>query len=143
MPTNGEMIKKARKPKVMLVGTFPDLFLEALTELEVDFEVNKTTRPVGDQKVDILVIAPDRTDQVCEYVGKFMAVPVVHQGVKGFYDFNPLKETGNAFLFADNSAWHMLEAFIRANETFKFTYDWKVLKEEVQDFAKYGLVSSS
>ncbi|MFA6992285.1 MAG: hypothetical protein WC269_03325 [Candidatus Gracilibacteria bacterium] len=40
-------------------------------------------------------------------------------------DYNPNHETGNAFLFKDETAWAIFASLVRALETFKFPYDWK------------------
>jgi hypothetical protein len=125
--------------KIMLVGSFNDIFLEALKELKIKFILNKSSKPELDTtEVEAIVFATDRTEQVLDYVRKYKAVPILSNKIEGFFDFNPLKENGNAFLFTENTPWHMLEAVIRAKETFKFPYDWKTLREEVQDTAKYA-----
>jgi hypothetical protein len=127
-----------KRPRLMLVGSFNDLFLEALTELEFDFELNKSSKPTSTLEVDVVVIAADRTEQTLDYVKKYKAVPVINEVSMNFSEYNPLKETGNAFVYEKNSAWHMLAAVLRASETFKFSYDWKNLLEEVKDTAKYA-----
>lgn len=129
---------KAKRPRLMLVGSFNDLFLEALTELEFDFELNKSSKPTSSLEVDVVVIAGDRTEQALDYVKKYKAVPVINEESMNFSEYNPLKETGNAFVYQKNSPWHMLAAVLRASETFKFSYDWKNLLEEVRDTAKYA-----
>ncbi len=129
---------KAKRPYLMLVGSFNDLFLEALTELEFNFELNKSSKPTTSLEVDVVVIAADRTEQALDYVKKYKAVPVINETSMNFAEYNPLKETGNAFVYEKNSPWHMLAAVLRASETFKFSYDWKNLLEEVKDTAKYA-----
>lgn len=130
--------KKILKPRLMLVGSFNDLFLEGLKDLEFEFVLNKSSKPVNGAEVDVVVIATDRTDQALEYVKKHKAVPIVHEESMVFSDFNPVEEVGNAFIYLENSPWHMLAAVLRAAETFRFSYDWKSLKEEVEDTAKYA-----
>lgn len=130
--------KKLIKPKLMLVGSFDDLFLEGLKELEFEFVLNKSSKPSKEKDVDVVVIGSDRTDQALDYVKKYKAVPIVYEESRIFADFNPIEEVGNAFVYAENSSWHMLAAVVRANETYKFSYDWKSLKEEVEDTAKYA-----
>jgi len=130
--------KKTLRPKLMLVGSFSDLFLEGLSDLDFDFVLNKSSKPTQNVSVDVVVVATDRTDQALDYVKKYKAVPVVYKESRIFADFNPIEEVGNAFIYSENSPWSMLEAVLRANETYKFSYDWKSLKEEVEDTAKYA-----
>ncbi len=123
--------KQAKGPKVMLVGTFPDVFLEAITDLEVNFFLHKSTKVEKQAKADIVVIAEDRKGEVMDFVMKTRAVPVVREGVRGFTDFDPISETGNGFLFHQNSPWHMLQSLLRAIDTYKFVYDWKVIQSQI------------
>lgn len=43
-------------------------------------------------------------------------------------DYNPNQETGNAFVFDQQTPWHAFGAMVRALETFKFPYDWKTIQ---------------
>lgn len=122
-----------RKPKIALVGTFNDWFLEGVTELDMDFTLCSNENGVSKKRYDIVVIAPDRTDNAYEAVIKFGAVPVVSAKTDGFKSFDPIKETGNAFLYYEDNPWHMLEAIIKAQETYKFEYDWKTVVREMKD----------
>jgi hypothetical protein len=130
---------KQKRPKLMLVGSFTDLFLEAITELGFEFELNKSSKPTKSAKYDVIVVDGDRSAEALDYVKKYKAVPVMYQANKYFNDFNPVKESGNAFIYTVNNDWNILEAVLRANETFKFKYDWKTLMGEVSDTAKYSV----
>ena len=44
---------------------------------------------------------------------------------KELCDYHPNHETGNAFIYNDNTAWSAFAALVRAVETFKFPYDWQ------------------
>lgn len=62
---------------------------------------------------------------------------------KALNDYNPVQETGNAFLAADATPWLIFAALVRALETFKFPFDWRTIerhgmesvgdKKEVED----------
>ena len=123
--------KKSESPRIMLVGSFPDMFLEGISELGFDFFLYKSSKAEKTKDADIVVVGLDRLDQAVEYVCKSKAVPVVKKGTRSFVDFNPLSEEGNAFLYEGGSQWHMLQALIRAVETYKFEYDWKVVCDQV------------
>ncbi len=48
-------------------------------------------------------------------------------------DYNPVQETGNAFLFESLSPWHAFAALVRAVETHKFPFDWKTIQRHCQE----------
>lgn len=56
-------------------------------------------------------------------------VPVSPAGI-GIHDYNPNQESGNAFTYQKENAWHCYGALVRALETFKFPYDWKTIQKE-------------
>lgn len=43
-------------------------------------------------------------------------------------NYNPVQETGNAFLYESASKWHGFGALVRALETHKFPFDWKTIQ---------------
>ena len=40
-------------------------------------------------------------------------------------DYDPTHETGNSFVYKNETPWDIFAALVRARETFKFPYDWK------------------
>ncbi len=42
-------------------------------------------------------------------------------------DYNPIQETGNAFVFGTPSKWTAFAAIVRAVETYKFPFDWRTI----------------
>jgi len=50
-----------------------------------------------------------------------------------FQDFNAQEESGNAFLFHKNNFWEFFTAIIRASENYKFSYDWKNIRENIKE----------
>ena len=40
-------------------------------------------------------------------------------------NYNPNEETGNSFTFRAINPWDVFSAFVRANETYRFPYDWQ------------------
>lgn len=40
-------------------------------------------------------------------------------------NYHPNQETGNSFTFKEMNAWDMFSAVVRANETYRFPYDWQ------------------
>ncbi len=52
-------------------------------------------------------------------------------------DYNPNKETGNAFVFKGKSTWDIFASLVRAIETYKFPYDWKhIIREGLRSVEK-------
>jgi len=43
-------------------------------------------------------------------------------------DYNPVQETGNAFVYDKANVWQCFAALARATETFKFPYDWRTIQ---------------
>ena len=58
---------------------------------------------------------------------QYGVVPVAPTG-SGLSDYNPVQETGNAFLAADVTPWLLFAALVRALETFKFPFDWRTIE---------------
>jgi glycogen synthase len=50
-------------------------------------------------------------------------------------NYNPNLESGTSFLFEENSVWSTFAALVRANENFRFPYDWKVICKNALDAA--------
>lgn len=44
------------------------------------------------------------------------------------YDYDPVQESGNAFLFESPSAWLCFAALVRAMETYKLPFDWRTIQ---------------
>jgi hypothetical protein len=63
--------KRPELPRVVLVGSFNDLFLEALTELKFEFELYKGSKAAKSVEFDIVVLSSDRADQSLDYIQKF------------------------------------------------------------------------
>lgn len=43
-------------------------------------------------------------------------------------NYNPVNESGNAFLFEKENEWLFFAALVRALENYKFAYDWQNLE---------------
>jgi glycogen synthase len=44
-------------------------------------------------------------------------------------DYNPVQETGNAFVYEQPTMWSCFAALVRAVETYKFPFDWKTIQK--------------
>lgn len=43
-------------------------------------------------------------------------------------DYDPVQESGNAFLFGSPNAWQCFAALVRAIETYKLPFDWRTIQ---------------
>lgn len=50
-------------------------------------------------------------------------------------DYNPVQETGNAFVYEGADVWRCFAALVRAIETYKFPFDWKTIQRHCQESA--------
>jgi starch synthase len=50
-------------------------------------------------------------------------------------DYNPVQETGNAFVYAEPSPWLCFASLARALETFKFPFDWRTIQRHAMESA--------
>lgn len=48
-------------------------------------------------------------------------------------DYNPVQETGNAFLFEQPTKWNVFAAIVRAVETYKFPFDWRTIQRHAME----------
>ncbi len=48
-------------------------------------------------------------------------------------DYNPVQESGNAFLYTEAEVWHCFAAIVRANETYKFPFDWRTIQRQCME----------
>ncbi|MFH1444605.1 MAG: hypothetical protein ABIG34_04445 [Candidatus Peregrinibacteria bacterium] len=58
---------------------------------------------------------------------QYGVVPIA-PACKALNDYNPVQETGNAFLAADTSSWLLFASLVRALETFRFPFDWRTIQ---------------
>jgi len=115
------------KPKIALVGTFNQLLVDGMESLEMKYDICDGPSDCN-TKYDIVIIGENKLEEAELIVAKMEAVPVLRRSRTAFVGFDAIKETGNAFTYDGETAWHIMEALIRAQETFRFKYDWKTVK---------------
>lgn len=49
------------------------------------------------------------------------------------HNYDPVQESGNAFLFERVNPWHAFAAIVRACETFKLPFDWRTIQRHCLD----------
>jgi len=63
---------------------------------------------------------------------RYGAVPVSLPNA-AIENYNPVQETGNAFLYEEANAWLCFGSLVRALETFKFPYDWRTIQRHAME----------
>lgn len=48
-------------------------------------------------------------------------------------NYNPVQESGNAFIYEVASPWQCYGSLVRALETFKFPYDWRLVQRHAME----------
>lgn len=48
-------------------------------------------------------------------------------------NYNPVQESGNAFLTEGDTSWHNFAALVRALETYKFPFDWRTIQRHCME----------
>ena len=54
-------------------------------------------------------------------------IPVSHAS-SALENYDPVQESGNAFVFETDSAWQCFAALVRAMETYKLPFDWRTIQ---------------
>ncbi len=77
---------------------------------------------------DISLFLTDHDDdEMLENCLRYGTVPVSLK--RGIIDnYNPVQESGNAFVYDSENPWLCFGALVRALETFKFPYDWRTIQ---------------
>ena len=83
---------------------------------------------------DIALFFSVPTEEDREMALRYGVVPVSREAA-GLEDYNPVQETGNAFLFEQPTKWQCFASLVRALETFKFPYDWRTIQRHAMESA--------
>lgn len=66
---------------------------------------------------------------------RYGTVPIA-PAVSVLENYNPVQESGNAFLYETTNQWHCFAALVRALETFNFPFDWRTIQRYCMESAK-------
>jgi len=66
---------------------------------------------------------------------RYGAVPIAPV-TKALENYNPVQESGNAFLYEREDKWSCFAALVRALETFNFPYDWRTIQRHCMESAQ-------
>lgn len=76
-----------------------------------------------------IAVLEDVTVEKLKELRQQKMVPVAEKGVSMF---DPIEEIGNGFLYHQNP-WSLFAALVRAQETYRFPYDWDNLMKAVAE----------
>lgn len=83
------------------------------------------------KKVDAMIFGVAPTADMLRKCAENGVVPIVPAGGV-VNDFDPTKESGEGFTFVPQNFWSMIDAFVRAAENRKFSYDWGNIKKALK-----------
>ncbi len=63
---------------------------------------------------------------------RYGVIPV-SLGADHLDNYNPVQESGNAFVYEEANPWLCFGSLVRALETFKFPYDWRVVQRHAME----------
>ncbi len=76
-----------------------------------------------------LFLTPVTTDDAAlKQCLRYGVVPLAPTDSEGLENYDPIQESGTAFMFDGSTPWHVFAAFIRALETFKLPFDWRTIQ---------------
>jgi glycogen synthase len=76
---------------------------------------------------DMALFFAEPTEEELKVCLSFGVVPI-SPASKAIEDYNPVQESGTAFVYDKLNVWQCFAALARATETFKFPYDWRTIQ---------------
>ena len=95
-----------------------------------DDEINLRKMLAGSD-IALFFAAQQDPDEIANAL-RYGVIPVALPA-DGLDDYNPVQESGNAFLYEETTAWQCFAALVRALETFKFPYDWRTIQRHAME----------
>jgi len=83
------------------------------------------------KNIDVIVYPDQWNRSLAQAAQKMGIVPIVEEGM-GFENFDPESESGNGFVYENEGFWSAVSALLRASENFKFSYDWRNIRKNIQ-----------
>jgi len=84
------------------------------------------------KKADVIVFPARPEKKELEAVLEAGVIPVLPEGC-GLANFDAQKETGSAFTFEEDNIWSLVAALVRASENRKFSWDWKMIQQNLSE----------
>lgn len=94
-----------------------------------------TRKMLAASDIALFFTKPENAD--VEHALQYGVVPVspAHEVLD---NYNPVQETGNAFVFDKLTQWHCFASLVRALENFKFPYDWRLIQRHAMETVEEG-----
>lgn len=73
---------------------------------------------------DMALVFDERLNNLQELMTRGTVV-IGHEKSPLLKNYHPNEETGNSFTYSTHDAWSIFMALVRANETYRFPYDWQ------------------
>ncbi len=100
--------------KIAIVGEGNDALRKILAATDVSFYFH----------------GESENEQLAKAALAYASLPIAPNSMKQIVeDYNPNQESGNGFLFRNSDPWSAFAAIVRANENFRFPYDWKTIQK--------------
>ena len=118
---------------------YGELFTKLATEKEHKIAILKDTEDEQRKMyaaADMALFLCDATKlEELENCLNYGVVPIAPT-TKAVKNYNPIQESGNAFLFEKLDVWHCFAAVVRALETQCFPFDWRTIQRNCMEDAK-------
>ena len=79
---------------------------------------------------DLAIFLADPTDSEALHDSLRFGVIPVSPSCDTLCDYDPIQETGTAFLYGKTTHWNVFAAVVRALETYRFPFDWKTIQKK-------------
>ena len=119
--------------EIVLTGIGTPKYQKYFTDLAKEYDKQIIIIPDNDENkrkiyaASNMLLAPCDSKECLHEVKQAMqygVIPIVsNQNFVSNYD--PIQESGNAFVYSKGSPWSFFATLVRAFENFKFPYDWK------------------
>lgn len=86
-------------------------------------------------KSDVVLFPSAPSKSELEEVINAGIVPILPEEC-GLPNFDSKTEEGCAFTFETGNIWSLVAALVRASENRKFSWDWKTIKQNLEDFVR-------
>lgn len=147
--SGGEMLEKvlpgimSQQIQLLVIGKGSSSYGELFTKLAKD--KNHRVAIVKDSEedrrkmyaaADMALFVGDTSEvEALQHCLNYGVVPIA-KGCDLLEDYNPVQESGNAFLYEGDTEWHCFAPIVRALETHKFPFDWRTIQRNCMEKAK-------
>jgi glycogen synthase len=81
---------------------------------------------------DMALFFADQNKEELENALRYGAIPIAPPSPL-LDNYNPVQESGNAFIYQESTMWQCFGSLVRALETFKFPYDWRTIQRHAME----------